>query len=429
MWIKLGISGALLFVVIQVALAQSGDARNKTKQTTRRWRPPGVLTSRESPAEDESSTDGENADKAAADPEADNSAADKGAPRATLRKPLAKRTRKSQPSEAPRGLPNDKGQVWRTYDISPYTTRVTSTARPEQAIVDWILRETGYETWHSEPLAILSASEIELRVYHTGEMQETVSGIVDRFVSGDQEEQAFSFRAVTLANPNWRAKAESILKPLPVGVQGIQAWLVQKEDAALLLADLRKRSDFREHSSPHLIVNNGQQVTVGTHRPRNYVRDITRRNENWPAFEPDVAQFEEGFSIEFSPLLSTDGREVDALIKCQIDQIEELVPVFLDVPSPVSPRQRTKIEVPQVTQFHVQERFRWPTDQVLVVGLGMVARPVPKDQNLVEKTLSIISDPPRSDLVLFIENKGKSSVRNPANGEEKAANRSARGRY
>jgi hypothetical protein len=49
-------------------------------------------------------------------------------------------------------LPNNFGQVWREYDISPYTLRVTTTNRPEQAIVDWILRETGYEAWHSEPL-------------------------------------------------------------------------------------------------------------------------------------------------------------------------------------------------------------------------------------------------------------------------------------
>ena len=37
-------------------------------------------------------------------------------------------------------LPNDQGQVWRDYDISSYTARVTTTKRPEQAIVDWILR-------------------------------------------------------------------------------------------------------------------------------------------------------------------------------------------------------------------------------------------------------------------------------------------------
>jgi hypothetical protein len=53
-------------------------------------------------------------------------------------------------------LPSDAGQeLWR-YDISPYTARVTSTNRPEQAVRDWILRETGYEAWHSEPFSALS---------------------------------------------------------------------------------------------------------------------------------------------------------------------------------------------------------------------------------------------------------------------------------
>src|SRR5207247_8699013 len=80
-------------------------------------------------------------------------------------------------------LPQDHGQVWREYDIRPYTQRVTTTARPEQAIVDWILRETGYEAWHSDPVGLLSANHDVLRVYHTPEMQAVVADITDRFVN------------------------------------------------------------------------------------------------------------------------------------------------------------------------------------------------------------------------------------------------------
>ena len=66
-------------------------------------------------------------------------------------------------------LPNQHGQIWREYDISPYTARVTTTKRPEQAIVDWILRETGYEVWHREPLGILSAHAADAaRLSHAG---------------------------------------------------------------------------------------------------------------------------------------------------------------------------------------------------------------------------------------------------------------------
>ena len=32
-----------------------------------------------------------------------------------------------------------------------------------------------------------------------------------------------------------------------------------------------------------------------------------------------------------------------------------------------------------MTHFRFHERFRWPVDQVLVIGLGMVALPVPVD--------------------------------------------------
>jgi hypothetical protein len=319
----------------------------------------------------------------------------------TPRRPIARIT------QGVSTLPNEHGQVWREYDISPYTLRVTSTNRPEQAIVDWILRETGYEAWHSEPLSVLSAGRRVLKVYHTPEMHAVVAEVVDRFVSSEAESHAFGLRVITVGHPNWRAKAQSMLRVVPVQTQGIQAWLLQKEDAALLLAELRKRTDFREHGSPHLLVNNGQSTVLRTTRPRTHVRDVTRRSDVWPAFEPELAQFDEGFTLELSPLLALDGSTVDAVIKCHIDQLEKLLPVMLEVPTPVAPRQRTQIEVPQVAQYRLHERFRWPSDQVLVVGLGVVATPVPTDPNPLMQVLPLPSSPPRADLLIFVESKGR----------------------
>ena len=120
-------------------------------------------------------------------------------------------------------LPNEQGQVWREYDISPYTARVTTTKRPEQAIVDWILRETGYEVWHTEPLGILSASPRILRVYHTPQMQAVVADIVDRFVSSEAETRTFSLRIVTIDSPNWRVPAHRTLRPIPAQTPGVCA--------------------------------------------------------------------------------------------------------------------------------------------------------------------------------------------------------------
>jgi len=220
--------------------------------------------------------------------------------------------RVTQVSQGKGTLPNEHGQVWREYDISPYTVRVTSTKRPEQAIVDWVLRETGYEVWHSEPLGILSATPRTLRVYHTPEMQAVVADLVDRFVCNEAETCTFSLRLVTVDHPNWRARAQRMLRPVDVQSPCASAWLLQKEEAAMLLADLRRRNDYREHSSPHMMINNGQSTVVCTLRDRTYVRDVVLRPDVWPGYEARPGHLDEGFSLEFNPLLSADRAMIDA---------------------------------------------------------------------------------------------------------------------
>ena len=319
-------------------------------------------------------------------------------------------------------LPNEHGQLYREYDISPYTLRVTSTNRPEQAIVDWILRETGYEVWHSEALAILSATPRRLRVYHTPQVQAVVADIVDRFVNSEAETQALNLRVASVDSPSWRVRVQRLLLPVQVQTPGVQAWLIEKEAAAILVADLRRRSDFREHSSPYLLVNNGQSTVVAATRGRNYIRNVRLRPEAWPGFEPQSAVFDEGFTLEFSPLLSVDGRLIDAAIKCEINQVEKLIPVMLDVPTTAAPRQRTKLEVPQIAHFRFHERFRWPVEQVLLIATGVVPSPVPSDVKpmIPGVPLPVGNSPARSEVLVFVEGKGKlgQAPRVPAGGTE-----------
>lgn len=328
-------------------------------------------------------------------------------------------------------LPNEHGQIWREYDIRPYTLSVTSTSRPEQAIVDWILRETGYEAWHSEALSVLSPTRRTLRVYHTPEMQRTVAAIVDRFVNGEAETHAFGVRVVTVGHPNWRAKAHRLLRPVEVQTPGVQAWLTAKENASMLLAELRKRTDFREHSSPHLLVNNGQSTVVSATRGRPYTRDVLLRPDQWPGFEVQMGQIDEGFNIELSPLLSLDGQMIDAVLKCHIDQVEKLVPVMIDVPTPAAPRQRVKTEVPQIAECRFQERFRWPTGHVLIISLGMVPSPVPAENNPLPIPLRIPlpESPPRADLLIVVQSKGKTGQAPTVSRSARRGSDSYRGRY
>jgi hypothetical protein len=317
---------------------------------------------------------------------------------------IAPRSTRSRVTNGSGTLPNDHGQVWREYDISPYTTRVTGTNRPEQAIVDWVLRETGYEAWHGETVSILSADARSLRVYHTPTTQAIVAEVADRFVNSEAETHAFGIRVISLDSPSWRAKAQRMLRPVNVQTQGVQAWLIAKEDAAVLLGELRKRGDFREHSAPHLLVNNGQTAVATAARTHNYVRGVLLTPEAWPGFQPLTTQIDEGYTLELSPLLSLDGRTIDAVVKCNLDQVEKLQPVMLDVPTPAAPRQRTQIDVPQLASFRLHERFRWPVEQVLLIGCGMVVPPVPGEQQGLR--LPLVSTPLRVDLLIFIESRG-----------------------
>src|SRR6185436_4140487 len=98
------------------------------------------------------------------------------------------------------------------------------------------------------------------------------------------------------------------------------------------------------------------------------------------------------------------------------------------------------IEVPQVSHCRLHERFHWPINQVLLVSLGVVATPTPTDRNpnLVQMALAMPPTPPRADLLVVVEHKGRSTQ--PATATAAAAtptertgqvspSRSYRGRY
>lgn len=316
---------------------------------------------------------------------------------------------RAQVSKGSDTLPNEDGQVWREYDISPYTVRVQNTSHPEQTIVDWILRETGYEAWHSIP-AVLSADKQRLRVYHTPQMQTIVADIADRFVNTAAEGTGFGLRIVTIDNPNWRTRALPLMKSIPVQSPGVQGWILAKEDAALLISELKRRTDYREHNAPHQLVQNGSSLVISTMRPLTYIKGIFRTEQTWPGFQPEMGQFDEGFSLEFSPLLALDTRTVDAVLKLKLTQVEKMYPVQLEVPSPIAQNQRAECQVPQMTMVQLHERFRWPTDQVLMLSMGVVAQPGPSAPNFITDNIPMLKSPPRADALMFVESRATGST-------------------
>ena len=324
---------------------------------------------------------------------------------------------------APRSLgnfqmPQNAGQQWVEYDIRPFTGNVKNVEKPQQWIVDWIIRETGTDVWFNEPMGVLNADSEKLRVFHTPEMQKRVAEIYEKFVNGAAEPQIYSVRIITINNPNWRSRALPLMRSVASNSPGVSAWLMPKENGAILLSQLRSRNDARELQAHDIPLYNGQLQYMEQIRSRNYLKEyIVNTTAPYPPYIPTSDAINEGFKLQISPLLSLDGKTADLMLKCEIDQVERLNPVRIDLPLNPAQVQSVQIEVPQVVSWRLQERFHWPTDQVLLLSCGIVANPVGEVNN------TLLSNPPtflglnkviptvgqRNDAILWIEYKGAAS--------------------
>jgi hypothetical protein len=283
-------------------------------------------------------------------------------------------------------LPTSAGQYWMEYDLRPYTQSLKNVDRPQQSIVDWIIRDTGTDVWFGEPTGILSADRTTLRVYHNEGMQQVVKQVYERFVNGPMEPQLFSLRIITIANPNWRQRALAWMRSVEVDSPGIHGWLLSKENSAMLMSMLRSRTDVRETPLPDLPLVNGQSHNIDQLRSRNYVREYTRQEQPYPAYVPVNKELQEGYRLQLSPLMSTDLRTLDVALKCSIDQVEKLNQVSVDLPTATGGMQSAVINVPQMASWRLQERFRWPSDQVLVLSCGVIAAPTQANEGTLLNT-------------------------------------------
>jgi len=287
-------------------------------------------------------------------------------------------------------VPADSGQVWKTYDIAPFVAVAGSGS--ERHVVDWILQETGYAAWHGASPASLSAGPEKLACFHVPEMQSRVEEIVTRFVGEASSPHRFTVRVFGVASPAWRGDARPVLQPIPAATPGVQAWILARENAAEVVARLRARSDCQELPTGPVLAANGLPAVLTGGRKLPYVQDVGP-----PGWQPSSGACDEGLAIDVHPLLVADGTAVEAVFRCRIDQVERLAPVTL--PAPAGVRGRLQMEVPQVAAVRVGERFRWPSSQTLVIGIGLVPWPVPA-QNTVP---ALVPDAKRRDVVVVIE--------------------------
>jgi hypothetical protein len=282
-------------------------------------------------------------------------------------------------------LPNDGGQVWREYDIRPYTLQMSAADKPEQALTEWILKHTGTEMWFAEPLGILHASREKVIVYHTPEVHNQIKPIIDRFNYTQGQKVSAQVNLVTVGSPNWREVAYPYLEPIAVSSQHVEAWLVSRENAALLLNQLSRRSDYRSHAAGTMTVANGQKLELKKETPTQFIRSLRWTPGNVTPVQPIMAQINEGYSLSISFLNSLDGQSIESSITCNVDQIEKLTQV--KIPTSLQAQQRgligraaattdtINLNIPQFVSWRLHERVRWPVDHVLLISCGVVATP------------------------------------------------------
>jgi hypothetical protein len=132
---------------------------------------------------------------------------------------------------------------------------------------------------------------------------------------------------------------------------------------------------------------------------------------------PTYGEVQEGYRMVFSPLLSLDGNTMDMMLKCNVDQVEKMNPVPLEVPGSGGAYQ---VEVPQMISWDLAERFRWPTDHMLILSCGVIAPPVVNQQNTlltggasglfgINRILPDLSFQ-KQDAILVIEYRGAAST-------------------
>ena len=306
-------------------------------------------------------------------------------------------------------IPQDNGQIWREYDITPYTQgrKAPMGSPPEQVLIDWILRQTsGIVKWNAAPFGILTADSEKLYVYHTKETQMIVADIVDRFVCPQLWNEACTLRIVSTTRPDWLSRGHSQLKPIPIATQGVQGWYLEKIAAQNLLAELGRRSDFKELIPPQPLIAHGIQHNVVVKKQRQYLRDVQPNPSVLNGYAEDRVAMEEGIGLTVTPLALLDAQNMAANVKLDVIQVERMFTTMIDVPTAANPRQRVQIESPQMAYFKLDEIVRFPKNKVLLLDLGTVPLPNTAEsdsRNVLAEISKGINPARRGNVLIFIE--------------------------
>lgn len=295
-----------------------------------------------------------------------------------------------------KSMSNEQGQFYREYDITPYTQQrgFQVAARPEQTLIDWILRQTGNATWHTNAESILAATPEKLYVYHNIDAQKIAADVVDRFVAQQAATDYYTVRLISVGRPDWISRGHTFLRPIPIETPGVQGWLVDKAEQPRLFAEFARRSDFRDYTTAPITIPNAGKHEIASLRPRTYTRDV-QPSSQVPGFVSDVVSIDEGFRLAMVPLTCLDGQTCDLMVQGDFVQVEKMLQTPLELANPLGNSQRHMLETPQLVKFHLDEQIRFPRNKTLILDLGMLGalpetdNTAPQNQILSSITSSI----------------------------------------
>lgn len=297
-------------------------------------------------------------------------------------------------------LPNQDGQFWIVYDISPYSERFPSSSEPQKSIVEWIKFDSGVDFWQKEPFCVLSASRERLYVYHNADVQRYVSNIVDRFIDPAKSVFSFSIQVIAVQSPEWRLRAVQYLTPTTVAVEGngadVQGWIVERENMTKIITELEKRSDYIALNNTKKSVPNGQMFGWASAAPRKtFARDYRVDSKAASGYIADTASVDEGYRIEATPLLSTTGETLETTFRYSATVVERMKTFNMRVPTTVAPRQQLQVERPQIVSCEIMGKISLPSAKSAIIDLGMVPltgiKKESESTSLVDSVSNIVS--------------------------------------
>ncbi len=279
--------------------------------------------------------------------------------------------RVAEQADPPANFGTEPGFAWRSYKIGGYTRLAKNQENPQKALIDWILKRTGFSAWHGDKIAALAASSTVLRAYNSPAILKQVDEIVERFTDSTADVLSVHVQFISAVDTRWRYSILPRLTHVGSGPQGQQIWTMKPADAAIALSTMELQQGFRKLVEQRVDMVNGQMLTVKTVESRSFTGGLLRDNAPGLGFQPRADKLNESIVLKISPLLNYDGNALDAMLDLQINTIRSFHRTKIIAPREIGPNEAA-IDVPEAAETHLEQTLKnWKLGQTLLISGGI----------------------------------------------------------